>query len=117
MAAAADVEVCAVSVIADPLVNFLAGSCCLQMGWGSNDKGQLGVPAGLYKQVHTPMRVHGFDGQRLVCISAGAKHSAAVQEGGVVVTWGHGRWVLAGKRLTCNQPREHDSHTQLAIRL
>jgi alpha-tubulin suppressor-like RCC1 family protein len=62
------------------------------MGWGSNDKGQLGAPAGLYKQVNKPMRIHGFDGQRLVCISAGAKHSAAVQEGGVVVTWGHGRY-------------------------
>lgn len=76
---------------------------CVQMGWGSNDKGQLGVPAGLYTEVHSPKRIHGFDGQRLTCISAGAKHSAAVQEGGVVVTWGHGRCAWLWTRQSCFQ--------------
>eukprot|EP00879_Flechtneria_rotunda_P017520 GHRR01018369.1.p1 GENE.GHRR01018369.1~~GHRR01018369.1.p1 ORF type:complete len:507 (+),score=201.90 GHRR01018369.1:279-1799(+) len=61
------------------------------MAFGDNDKGQLGAPVSMYKQAMQPIRVRCFDGQRLSCISAGVKHSAAVQEGGVVVCWGHGR--------------------------
>lgn len=38
-----------------------------------------------------PVRVHPFDGVRLLHISAGSKHSAVVQESGVLCTFGHGR--------------------------
>jgi hypothetical protein len=37
------------------------------------------------------MRVHGFDGHRLLCVSAGAAHSGVVQDGGAVVCFGSGR--------------------------
>jgi alpha-tubulin suppressor-like RCC1 family protein len=61
------------------------------LAWGDNSKGQLGAPAGVYKQVLSPMRIHAFDAGFLACISAGSKHSAAIQEGGSVVCWGSGR--------------------------
>lgn len=60
--------------------------------WGDNSKGQLGAPPGAYKIVSCPLHIHSFDGVRLLHISAGAKHSAAAQEGGLVCCWGHGRW-------------------------
>jgi hypothetical protein len=65
------------------------------MAWGDNSKGQCGLPAGAFPVVPAPSRVHAFDGARLIHISAGLKHSAVVQEGGVLCTFGHGRCALS----------------------
>eukprot|EP00775_Hariotina_reticulata_P013381 gene13381-13508_t len=72
----------------------LAGSGL--MAWGLNDKGQCGAPAGLCLKVTQPLRIHCFDGQRLVSVAAGGRHSVAVQENGMLVTWGHGKYGRLG---------------------
>lgn len=54
-------------------------------------QGQCGVHASACTVLQQPVRVHPFDGVRLLHISAGSKHSAVVQESGVLCTFGHGR--------------------------
>jgi hypothetical protein len=61
------------------------------MAWGDNAKGQCGVPVAAAAQLPAPTRVHAFDGARLLHVAAGARHSAVVQEGGALVTFGYGR--------------------------
>lgn len=61
------------------------------LAWGDNSWGQLGAPAAMYPAAWSPMRIHAFDAGWLTHISAGGRHSAAVQDCGTVVCWGCGK--------------------------
>lgn len=55
--------------------------------WGSNDLGQLGIGVGA--SVDTPTAVTAFPaGTRVVAVAAGASHSLALTEEGLVYAWG-----------------------------
>jgi len=54
--------------------------------WGWGEKGQLGH--GALTNHSTPKQVEGFNGQRVVTVSAGQGHTAAVSDVGDLWTWG-----------------------------
>ncbi|GBF99034.1 hypothetical protein Rsub_11979 [Raphidocelis subcapitata] len=58
--------------------------------------GQCGVPAASFSSLPCPTRVHAFDGERLLQVAAGLRHSAVVQDTGCLVTFGHGRFGRLG---------------------
>lgn len=58
-------------------------------GWGSNEFGQLGCGK-KRDTVLRPKLIEGLSGLRVVAISSGDRHSAAVTNTGAVYTWGCG---------------------------
>ncbi|CAE7828881.1 UVR8, partial [Symbiodinium necroappetens] len=54
--------------------------------WGHNGAGQLGV--GDTKDRHAPVKV-SVNGQKIVAVAAGKKHTAAITDSGELWTWGH----------------------------
>jgi len=62
-------------------------------GWGRNEKSQLGVGGGMsidqFAMESMPMRVEGqIEGKKIVDVSAGYEHTAAVTEDGELFFWG-----------------------------
>ncbi|KAJ0982847.1 hypothetical protein J5N97_011102 [Dioscorea zingiberensis] len=53
--------------------------------------------------IPTLRKVPGLDGENVVCIAAGAEHSALVTERGTVMTWGWGEHGQLGLGNTCDQ--------------
>ena len=56
--------------------------------WGSGQNGKLGM--GHEEGISVPTIVSSLSDVRVVSISAGCEHSAAVTDEGVIYTWGHG---------------------------
>lgn len=88
----------------------------LALGDGAN--GRLGL--GHTFSVDTPTKVRGLCGRLIVCIAAGAEHSLAVDQAGVVRTWGCGGSgrLGHGNMSDCWQPRVVDGlrrHAVLAV--
>lgn len=54
--------------------------------WGINEMGQVGV--GNEELYPTPIKLNGFDGQKIISISCGFLHSMALTEDGNVYSWG-----------------------------
>ncbi|MBP7051801.1 MAG: leucine-rich repeat domain-containing protein [Phycisphaerae bacterium] len=54
--------------------------------WGDNTYGQLGL--GTHVGVDTPTAIAGLSAQTIVSIAAGADYSVAVDDSGLVYTWG-----------------------------
>jgi hypothetical protein len=54
--------------------------------WGENFSGQLGI--GCYSESMTPIKVNGFNGEKIIQISCGYEHSMALTESGRVFSWG-----------------------------
>eukprot|EP00743_Colponemidia_sp_Colp-15_P006546 GILK01007054.1.p1 GENE.GILK01007054.1~~GILK01007054.1.p1 ORF type:complete len:638 (+),score=96.58 GILK01007054.1:47-1915(+) len=58
-------------------------------GWGSNEYGQLGWQEPLTARIHTePVLIPDLVDRKIVQISAGFVHSAAVNHAGALFTWG-----------------------------
>ncbi|KAG6549825.1 hypothetical protein Mapa_008806 [Marchantia paleacea] len=100
--------------------------------WGSNQRGQLGsiegtqtepIPTGLenfpreggccndsvitcFADQHWPkmVRVHGLEGRKVVCLSAGSEHSAVFLEDGELMVWGWGEHGQLGLGNTDDAP-------------
>ena len=62
--------------------------------WGRGELGQLGD--GARTSSSTPVQVTGWGARRIVAVSAGADHSAAVAEDGTLWVWGSGGWGQLG---------------------
>ncbi|WP_158373750.1 Ig-like domain-containing protein [Cellulosimicrobium cellulans] len=62
--------------------------------WGRGELGQLGD--GARTSSSTPVQVTGWGARRIVAVSAGADHSAAVAEDGTLWIWGSGGWGQLG---------------------
>jgi hypothetical protein len=57
--------------------------------WGYNEDGQIGNGKnGFYAHVSIPIKVNGFDNEKVVMISCGYWHSLALTESGRVFGWG-----------------------------
>jgi hypothetical protein len=54
--------------------------------WGRNDSGQIGD--GSNRDQYLPIRVHGFNNEKVIMISCGSHHSMALTESGRVYSWG-----------------------------
>ena len=63
--------------------------------WGRNNYGQIGTASN--NNQLTPIKVNGFDGQRVASISAGSAHSLALTESGQVYGWGNNAFGQLGK--------------------
>ena len=79
------------------------------LAWGDNSKGQCGLPvaagAAAAAVVPSPARVHAFHGARVLHVAAGARHSAVVQEGGALVSFGCGRYGRLGLGFEADVPQ------------
>ncbi|KAI4343472.1 hypothetical protein L6164_010816 [Bauhinia variegata] len=58
--------------------------------WGRNQNGQLGL--GTTEDSLVPQKIQTFEGVPIKMVAAGAEHSAAVAESGVLYGWGWGRY-------------------------
>ncbi len=58
--------------------------------WGYNTRGQIGN--GSYETQLIPIKVNGFDNEKVVMISCGSWHSMALTESGRVFCWGDNKW-------------------------
>ncbi len=56
-------------------------------GWGYNKHGQLGIGGDCDFQL-APMKVNGFNDEKVSAISCGSYHSLALTESGLVFSWG-----------------------------
>ena len=56
--------------------------------WGCGNTGKLGHGCADRTKEYFPKRVEGLVGKRVVCISAGLEHTAAVTDRGELFTWG-----------------------------
>jgi alpha-tubulin suppressor-like RCC1 family protein len=61
-------------------------NCGEVFAWGGNDQGQIGN--GWIDIQLIPIKVKGFDNEKVVMISCGSKHSMALTECGHVYSWG-----------------------------
>lgn len=68
--------------------------------WGSNAQSQLGDPS-VESIAKTPILLAALQGQTVIDVSAGAKHTVAVLDEGDVYTWG------ANSDGQCGQPRNN----------
>ena len=57
---------------------------------GSNACGQLGIGRSIITQISPRLVKHGLENKKVVKISAGNQHSAAVTKHGKLLTWGNG---------------------------
>ncbi|XLS52130.1 hypothetical protein HN51_012807 [Arachis hypogaea] len=60
------------------------------LSWGRNQNGQLGL--GTANDSLVPQKVQEFQGVAIKMVAAGAEHSAAITEDGVLYGWGWGRY-------------------------
>ena len=65
----------------------LTASGCV-WSWGHGAYGRLGHGDELEQLL--PKKIEGFAGQRVIAVSAGARHSLAITADGAVFTWGRG---------------------------
>jgi alpha-tubulin suppressor-like RCC1 family protein len=76
-------------------------------GWGGNERGQLGLGGGFSMDLESvPRQIELLANEKIVHISAGMSHAAAVTENGEVYMWGYSVWTephkmtaLHGKRV------------------
>jgi alpha-tubulin suppressor-like RCC1 family protein len=54
--------------------------------WGHNSVGQLGL--GCYERQSKPIKLTGFDSEKIIMISCGSRHTLALAESGRVFDWG-----------------------------
>ena len=64
--------------------------------WGCNDEGALGRPTNNEAEAFTPGLVDRLKGVKIVQVSAGDSHTAALSEGGTVYGWGIFRVSVVG---------------------
>ena len=62
--------------------------------WGNGDWGKLGL--GDWQNQLQPQKVEALAGQRVVAVSAGARHCIALTADGAVLTWGKGEDACLG---------------------
>ena len=60
----------------------------LVRSWGSGQNGKLG--RGNEESVSAPSVIVALEGLKIISISAGCEHSAAITDTGLLYTWGHG---------------------------
>ena len=60
----------------------------LVRSWGSGQNGKLG--RGNEESVSAPSVIVALEGLKIISISAGCEHSAAITDSGLLYTWGHG---------------------------
>ena len=60
----------------------------LVRSWGSGQNGKLG--RGNEESVSAPSVIAALEGLKIISISAGCEHSAAITDTGLLYTWGHG---------------------------
>lgn len=80
----------AVAVEAGGFASFVVTASGRVLAWGSNGNGELGIGTWGWSG-HTPRVIEKLDGRRVVQVSAGGFHVAALTDDGEVYTWGHGR--------------------------
>lgn len=66
--------------------------------WGDNDFGQLGD--GTTVEKHTPRLIDRFNGEKVIAVSLGVEHSAAITESGKLYTWGYNYYGQLGNGST-----------------
>jgi alpha-tubulin suppressor-like RCC1 family protein len=73
--------------------------------WGANDWGQIGN--GCNRNQLIPIKVKGFNNERVVMISCGLLHSMALTECGHVYSWGHNYYgqLGIGNTVNLNEPK------------
>jgi alpha-tubulin suppressor-like RCC1 family protein len=73
--------------------------------WGSNYYGQIGN--GCNEDQNTPIKVNGFNNERIVMISCGGYHSMVVTESGRIYSWGYNYWgqLGSGNTVDSNAPK------------
>ena len=64
--------------------------------WGCNDEGALGRPTNSEAEAFTPGLVDRLKGVKIVQVSAGDSHTAALSEAGTVYGWGIFRVSVVG---------------------
>jgi alpha-tubulin suppressor-like RCC1 family protein len=72
----------------------LLTNCGEVYAWGRNSWGQIGNGCNDYQLI--PIKVKGFNNERVVMISCGAYHSMALTECGHVYSWGYNGWGQLG---------------------
>jgi alpha-tubulin suppressor-like RCC1 family protein len=73
--------------------------------WGCNDLGQIGNGSyGFDTFQLIPIKLNGFDEEKVVMISCGKKHSMALTESGRVFSWGNNSWGQLGLEKTSEVP-------------
>ena len=64
--------------------------------WSWGHGGQLALGHGGVHQQLLPKKIEAFDGQRVVAVSTGARHSLAITANGAVWSWGDGNFGKLG---------------------
>jgi alpha-tubulin suppressor-like RCC1 family protein len=72
--------------------SLLLTNCGEVYAWGRNSWGQIGNGCNDHQLI--PIKVKGFNNERVVMISCGAYHSMALTECGHVYSWGYNEWML-----------------------
>jgi serine/threonine protein kinase len=85
--------------------------------WGYNIDGQLGNGCG--ENQSTPIKVNGFNNERIIMISCGGWHSMALTESGRVYSWGYNSdgQLGIGNRDDSNTPKPIDLNAIIIQRL
>jgi alpha-tubulin suppressor-like RCC1 family protein len=80
-------------------------NCGEVYAWGDNYFGQIGN--GCYDSQLIPIKVKGFNNERVVMISCGWNHSMALTECGHVYSWGYNRngQLGIGNTVNSNKPK------------
>jgi alpha-tubulin suppressor-like RCC1 family protein len=76
------------------LHSLVLTNCGEVYAWGGNHRGQIGNGCN-YNQL-IPIKVKGFNNERVVMISCGSEHSMALTEFGHVYSWGYNEWGQLG---------------------
>ncbi|XP_055059315.2 probable E3 ubiquitin-protein ligase HERC4 [Misgurnus anguillicaudatus] len=74
--------------------SFVLSLSGVVFGWGKNSSGQLGL--GDTEDRHVPTVVNSLNGKKTQLISCGGEHTATLSKGGVVFTFGSGKFGQLG---------------------
>lgn len=102
-----DTNVTAKQVACGSNFNLVLDTNGLAYAWGGNERGQLGLGGGFSMDLESvPRPIEHLAKEKLVQISAGVSHAAAVTDNGEVYMWGYSVWTephkmtaLQGKRV------------------
>jgi hypothetical protein len=85
--------------------------------WGSNYYGQIGKDGKDWQ--NTPIKVNGFNGERIVMISCGGWHSMALTESGRVYSWGYNGFgqLGIGNTIKSNTPKLIDLKPIIIVKI